>query len=462
MGPILSEYSWNVQQFGGQFEAKSVASILPGVGSLANAKLTKKEANAMPFGRDVDEADVPRTDREGAGAITHYHNLTFYASRDLDAGSEIFVHYDAQDEWYKDRVGEMISKEEQEMRSSIRELDWLMEHGICVDNLLPDDSKIKGAGRGAFATRFIPKGAIVAPAPLVPIDRNAIVTKRIKSGGKIQSPRPQLLVNYCLGHVNSSILFYPTSPVVNLINHGMDQDANVRLQWSSSSSELNDGIDWANMPLEELKARNYTGVVMEYVATRDIKPKEEILLDYGLQWIQAWEKHKADWKPPPNAEAYSPSYVMDDVAGLLRTEQEQMNHPYPTSAMTTCFYRYSTHERNDGIIAASKQTGEPTVVKWKMDRQTFDYSNLRPCSIMQREDIDGHIMYTAMIKNWHGLKKEEMIPKGEMHVVNSIPRNAIRFVDKMYSTDQHLSNAFRHEAQIPDDMFPSEWMDLLA
>jgi hypothetical protein len=29
----------------------------------------------------------------------------------------------------------------------------------------------------------------------------------------------------------------------------------------------------------------------------------------------------------------------------------------------------------------------------------------------------------------------------------------------MYTTDQHLENAFRHEIGIPDAIFPDQWKD---
>jgi hypothetical protein len=64
------------------------------------------------------------------------------------------------------------------------------------------------------------------------------------------------------------------------------------------------------------------------------------------------------------------------------------------------------------------------------------------------------------MKNRRGLKPEEVIPNGSLHIVNGVPRSAIRFMDKYYTTDQHLENAFRHEIQIPDEYFPSQWMDL--
>lgn len=61
-------------------------------------------------------------------------------------------------------------------KRSIRSLEWLEEHGQCMDNIKPGNSKIPNAGRGAFATRFIPKGGLVSPAPLIHIkDKQELV-----------------------------------------------------------------------------------------------------------------------------------------------------------------------------------------------------------------------------------------------------------------------------------------------
>ena len=48
-----------------------------------------------------------------------------------------------------------------------RSISWLEEHGRCVDNLRPGKSTIPDAGMGAFATRELPKGTIIAPIPLI-------------------------------------------------------------------------------------------------------------------------------------------------------------------------------------------------------------------------------------------------------------------------------------------------------
>ena len=514
IGPLIDEYSWDATKFGGQLEAKRVASILPGLGSIANAQSTFSKANALPFRPDVDEANVPRTTKSGAGSFTHYHNLTFFATKSVQPGSEIFLHYDyKKDLWIQNRTimdydednnDDDSAKSHQGKTSSVmvpgRDVKWLTQNGICLDNIKPAQSKVKSSGRGAFATRFIPKGSIIAPVPLVVIsnrDALKIPKRKLKKSKKktSQQQQKQLLLNYCFGHRNSSVLFYPTSPIVNLINHAptilppqkvqhqeqqqkkkkKNYTANAKIQWSKSHFYPQGKTSENSAPtlsIEELKQLGATSLpsrgylLMEFIATRDIEPKEEILFDYGITWTNAWKEHEASWEPVQDANAYSPSYVMEDVAGLLRNEKEQVDHPYPSNVQISCFYQYSVYhkKKNAGILASSSSSSssEVTTVKWQMDRRTFEFENLRPCSVLEREKLpNGQWSYKMLIKNRYGLPKEEMIPKGEMHVVGSMPRGAIRFTDKIYSTDQHLPNAFRHEIGIPDEIFPREWMDLI-
>ena len=44
--------------------------------------------------------------------------------------------------------------------------------------------------------------------------------------------------------------------------------------------------------------------------------------------------------------------------------------------------------------------------------------------------------------------------------MDDVPREAICFMNKPYTSDQHIESAFRHTIHIPDDMFPRKWMDL--
>jgi hypothetical protein len=508
IGQLITEYSWDAAKFGGNLEGKSVASVLPGIGSLANGNTNFKKSNVIPYNQcDVDEANVPRTTSAGAGSFTHYHNLTFFASNDIYAGEELFIYHDKKDSFFDARIQRSENDSSNDIHNDFnngsnekknqpqRSVEWITQNGICLDNIKAGKSKIKGAGRGAIATRFIPKGSIIAPIPLVVIpDRDSLLVKYPKKKNKKQQIKMQLLLNYCFGHTNSSVLFFPTSPIVNLINHApttimsttddaedvvgtvstkQSKTANAKIQWSTS--QFHKGKEWPqtlsieDLKNQELHSSSYSsGLMMEYIAIRDIQPKEEILFDYGKAWTNAWSNHESTWQPPNNAKSYSPAYVMEDVAGLLRIEKEQVDNPYSSNIEISCFYQYSIFKenRNDGIVSSSsaskntKSSGQVTTVKWQMDRKTFEFKNLRPFNVMSREKLqNGHWIYTVMMKNRPGLAKEEMIPKGEMHVVNVVPRGAIRFTDKMYSTDQHLPNAFRHEIGIPDDMFPEAWMD---
>ena len=54
-------------------------------------------------------------------------------------------------------------------QQSERSVEWLREHGTCGDHMRTGPSTIEQAGRGAFATRDLPKGTIVAQLPLIHI-----------------------------------------------------------------------------------------------------------------------------------------------------------------------------------------------------------------------------------------------------------------------------------------------------
>jgi len=262
----------------------------------------------------------------------------------------------------------------------------------------------------------------------------------------------------------------------SLVNHGAGESANVRLQWSTSKVLYGPSVepDWfRNLTVEELLlSRNQQGrglLLLELVALRDIRAGEEVLLDYGEDFIRAYEHHVEHWEPVPGAHAYAPSYVYDDAIKKLRTEKELKDHPYPDNIFTSCYYRYSDNkseaeqqlqekQQQQSTNAAASESAAVTAFRWRRTRGLLEPRNLRPCSILQRNEEDG--TFTVRIRNRYGLAAEERLPKGAIHIITHVPRYAIRFSDKIYTTDQHLENAFRHEIGIPDDIFPEKWKDL--
>lgn len=105
---------------------------------------------------------------------------------------------------------------------SRRPVEWLRQHGGCGDHLTYGDSTIAQAGRGAFARRFLPKGTLVAPMPLIHVPRREILDTWpvhvvydevldqdryiVDRKGKKSA---QLLLNYCFGHKESTMLLCP-------------------------------------------------------------------------------------------------------------------------------------------------------------------------------------------------------------------------------------------------------------
>ena len=78
----------------------------------------------------------------------------------------------------------------------------------------------------------------------------------------------------------------------------------------------------------------------------------------------------------------------------------------------------------------------------------------------EREVKDDGVFYTVSIRNRYGLTSAERIPNGTTHIVTSVPRHAIQFSNKLYTTDQHSQHAFRHEIHMPDKIFPEKWKNL--
>lgn len=98
MHVLLFDYAW--EAVGGAYEGKTVFSMVPGIGSMANGHQTMFNTEAG-LGPEVDHAGLIRGVSPGAGASSHYHNFPFHATRRIEAGEEILNHYGSN--WFKER-----------------------------------------------------------------------------------------------------------------------------------------------------------------------------------------------------------------------------------------------------------------------------------------------------------------------------------------------------------------------
>ncbi|KAG7358612.1 SET methyltransferase domain containing protein [Nitzschia inconspicua] len=457
---LLWEYLWDARETGGQYEGLQVVSFVPGVAMLANGDATY--FNVLPsLQPNMDSAGATRrrsNSSPGIGAFTQYHNFTWYVSKDMAAGDEVFINYGHG--WFQERGFESFVPTHKRMdRPTVSKL---RDEGYCLDNLRPGLSSIPHAGRGAFAKRNFSKGTVVAPVPVLPISKVSMqMLKQHHDGRWVETQ--QLLTNYCYGHSQSTLLLCPYSDMVHLINHGhstndsttTQKSANVRLQWSTTH-----GPQYFNRSMEELQETS-TRLMLELVALRDIQEGDEIFLDYGPEWSHSWNQHVEEWIPLQD-EDYVPSYVLNQQLSSrpLLTMAEQKTRPYPDNIFTSCYYNL-TLEDIEAALPTQHNAGQPQsqrVAGWKHSDGIFEPQNLRPCLLLDRKNNDSNHFYTVRLMNRPGTKEKERLPKTIAFIVTQVPRRAVRFSDKIYTTDQHLETAFRQPIGL--DLFPKQWLDL--
>ena len=159
------------------------------------------------------------------------------------------------------------------MATTPRSSEWIRSNGMCLESLLVGKSNIPQAGQGGFAQHLIPKGEIVVPAPTLHImDRDVLM--RFDSDGTELGP--QLLLNYCLGHPESSFLLCPNTNAI-LANHCSmrkkecgPKGPNAAFRWSTGWDPTSDV--WRKMSLQDIAKEKARGLSMELYALRDIRP----------------------------------------------------------------------------------------------------------------------------------------------------------------------------------------------
>jgi SET domain len=337
------------------------------------------------------------------------------------------------------------------LSQATRSLEWLEEFGSCADHLLAGKSTISQAGRGAFARRDVPKGSLVAPFPLIHIpDRKRLemynmTENRIGEAIVENRQKPsqyQLLMNYCMGHNESTLLLCPYGIFNMLINHS--QKPNVKLTWAPMSRS-NHHPSWLNLTIPQLKGIQSSGLAMELIALQNIAEGDEIFLDYGDEWQEAWDQHVAQWKP--STEPYiSAESLNADLSSQLRTEFEQINEPYPANVQLKCNDAFT-----QGIIW-KKHYLERTLDQFVKESD----GNMIPCELLRYVNFDdGAVLYTALMYDPDVNQKK--VPPVKLR---NVPREAFSFVDRPYTSDMHLASAFRHDIRIPSALFPEMWRNL--
>ena len=169
---------------------------------------------------------------------------------------------------------------------------------------------------------------------------------------------------------------------------------------------------------------------MEVVATRDIERGEEVYIDYGDRWQEAWEEHVENWRPPAEDSrffSYTSVTEMNNNRPKVRTDEELRRNPYPDNVEILC----SKSEKHEFV----------------------------PCSVVARdceEEDEDDCSYFIRSKRYNS----RGIPIMGTSKPVEVSRESIMFGFKKYSTDQNMPGTFRHPIGVPEGMWPEHWMNL--
>ena len=503
-------YFWSSDTSRSGHEADITLSIIPGLGALANSHLGLVNVQATSL--SVGSAGYHRSKDVGVGAFSDRYNLNFEATENIPAGMELFVNYGSdyfsarenkmgpmpmmpdyfesedilEDFWKhldldtsgnknatesyaklmdsitKPKVKMVMPKTFEEAESVrgakaailnvpnvIKSQDWLDDNGMCLDNIYPGDSKVPQAGRGAFASRKINNGQLISPMPLMHMNKN--VFRVLNDEREIGT---QLMLNYVFGHEKSSLVMLPYSPTVNFVNNHADKSkVNARMQWSMNKYH---NKSWEVESVEYILGQDNAGLMLELMAITDIEKDEEIYIDYGAKWDEAWADHVQNWKAPPRSHEYMSVEVLNDEEEI-KTEKERVEEPLGYNVVTLCWLDTGAlvHDVTDGVKD----------LKWKDYRidimsEVANHQTTADCFVEARYQSDGESGTTRTLYQIYLVGGTKGGNEKKKVFVDDVPREAICFMNKPYTSDQHIESAFRHTIHIPDDMFPRKWMDL--
>lgn len=342
----------------------------------------------------------------------------------------------------------------------VKSKKWLEKHGTCMDNLEYKPSTNPLAGRGAFATRRLKKGTVIAPMPMLHISdksvmaRYELLAREGDNGNTYYEHDPtkplgdQLVINYCFGHPESSMLLLPVSSMVSQINHS--PEPNARITWAKSKHWGNDN-EWHDATVERCSLEHRIGVVMEVFAVKDIKEGDEITIDYGPEWSAAWSEHMKSFDSTKNW-----LLKAEDLKKLYKDQQyktvdELVTEPYPQGIGTACFVL--SEPMTDGNPKVDVQGNERRIWNGPTDDKAITGLVFSRCDVIGSTQVnnDHFFNYTVSISS-----------QEDSFEVVDVPHKAITFIDTPYASDTFSPNAFRHWIGIPDLIFPQAWRDLRA
>lgn len=409
LGNHFLTHSWGNDVWFGAFEGRNPRAACEGFATLFNTVPPGIQTSKLHMMGPHHNAGLRRDRDPGAGAVSQYAGIASVTTRPVEAGSELTIDYG---DW-------TYQPDDYKQEPPKRTVENLQQVGLCIDNIFIDQATDRSMGRGAFASRQLKVGTIVSPAPVQVFHTSQFADT--------------LFLNYGLQVQGLDLLLYPYGPGVNLINHS--RQPNVGWRWSTHSLHKRHYLTSYSLD-EYLERKDYPGaLVLEIVAIRNIQKGEELFLDYGREWEEAWKEHVEQWSP--DTRPYTYPQDMDRKEPFL-TLQEQQKRPLTDNLQTVCW-------------TDNWKRREHSPLPWRRPT-AFDWpEGSVQCDILDRVRTLDSYNYTVALHYGH-----DPYNRTDTRFIDTmVPHEAIYYVDKPGSSDLHFG--FRHPMKLPNHLVPSSW-----
>lgn len=201
------------------------------------------------------------------------------------------------------------------------------------------------------------------------------------------------------------------------------------------------------------------------MATRDIRVDEEVFIDYGVEWEDAWKTHVANWKTPCKSYASKSSKM---VKAMNLAKFSSSHQKWSDDHFTVCkppkSYEEGVHlvQESDKVPKGIRETTSIIYHGITWNHPGFEYSrsgkSRLPCQIIS-SDPEAKTFSVAIFDQSKESKIPELAEARVLQIAQNLPAHHLDFINRPFRSDMHLKGAFRHPIKLPDDIFPPQWKD---
>mmetsp|Transcript_15740 Transcript_15740/g.26270 ORF Transcript_15740/g.26270 Transcript_15740/m.26270 type:complete len:878 (+) Transcript_15740:104-2737(+) len=226
---------------------------------------------------------VPPPETVALRPFSNYLGVSFQARSKLKPGTEVTFMY-GNEAYFAERNMHFNFRDDdytatKPLSYSLDELDKV---GHCLSDIYVNKSSIPMGGKGVFSAKTFEEGSTVSVSPVLVVPKHVLE----KAG------RSSVLFNYCFSDKGTDLAILPLGTAA-MINH--DSNPNVGVRWYYwDGDEKKSAHDILSGNLTQLLRAPAAPLYLEYYATRLINDGEELKINYGSAWDDAWSQYVTD------------------------------------------------------------------------------------------------------------------------------------------------------------------------